>query len=56
MDVIRIATRNGAGRLGEIGKELETAEVGKLADLVVLEADPTVEIGNARKVNRVSPN
>jgi imidazolonepropionase-like amidohydrolase len=44
LDVIRWATRNGAllqGRLHELG----TIEVGKLADLLVVEGDPSRDLG-----------
>jgi hypothetical protein len=51
-DVLRIATRNGAEGLG-ILKETGTIEVGKAADLVVLEADPLASISNTRKIERV---
>ena len=30
-----------------------TIEPGKLADLVILDADPTADIRNARKINKV---
>ncbi|NNL84371.1 MAG: amidohydrolase family protein, partial [Myxococcales bacterium] len=43
LDVIRWATRNGAllqGRLHELG----TIEVGKLADLLVVEGDPSRDL------------
>jgi imidazolonepropionase-like amidohydrolase len=52
LDVIRIATRNGAEALG-IGKEAGTIEQGKRADLVVLSADPLASISHTRKVERV---
>jgi imidazolonepropionase-like amidohydrolase len=48
-DVIRMATRNAALGLGRIS-ELGTVEVGKRADLVVLEADPLADIRNTRRV------
>ena len=52
LDVIRIATRNGAlglGRLSEFG----TVEPGKRADLVVLDADPIADIRNTRRISGV---
>ena len=52
LDVIRMATRNGADALG-ILNEAGTIEVGKSADLVVLTADPLVAITNTRKIERV---
>ena len=50
-DVLRMATRNGARALG-LSSELGTIEPGKGADFVVLSADPLVDIGNARRVDR----
>jgi hypothetical protein len=50
--VLRIATRNGAEALGILG-ETGTVEVGKRADLVVLEADPLVDIANTRRIRYV---
>jgi imidazolonepropionase-like amidohydrolase len=47
--VLTAATRNGAlamGRLNDFG----TVERGKIADLVVLDADPTADIRNVRRV------
>ena len=49
---IRIATLNGATYLG-IAHELGTVEAGKLADLVVLEGDPTSDITAVRNVRLV---
>ena len=48
-DVIVIATRGGARFLGK-EDELGTVETGKYADLVLLNADPTADIGNARDI------
>ena len=36
--------------------DLGTIEVGKLADMVVVDGDPLVDIMNARKVKRVIKN
>lgn len=52
MEVIAAATRNGAlamGRLDEFG----TVESGKVADLVVLDADPLSDITNLRRIRAV---
>jgi imidazolonepropionase-like amidohydrolase len=46
------ATRNGARALG-LSERYGTIEKGKIADLVVLDADPTVAIGNTRRVQMV---
>jgi imidazolonepropionase-like amidohydrolase len=52
LDVLRIATRNGAEALG-ILRDVGTIEAGKRADLVVLSADPLNSISNTRKIERV---
>jgi imidazolonepropionase-like amidohydrolase len=49
VEVLRMATRNGAEGLG-IGHEVGTVEVGKRADLVVLEGDPAADIANTRRI------
>jgi imidazolonepropionase-like amidohydrolase len=49
---ISAATLNGAKALGQ-ETELGTIERGKLADLVVLSADPTADIRNAERIERV---
>lgn len=54
-DIITIATRNGAIFLGK-ENELGTIEVGKLADMVLLTADPTVDINNAKQIHMVIKN
>jgi imidazolonepropionase-like amidohydrolase len=43
LDVLRWATRNGAEMLG-MGDQLGTVEVGKLADLLVVDGDPSTDI------------
>ncbi len=55
IDIITIATRNGAIFLGKENK-LGTIEVGKLADMVLLTADPTVDINNAKQIHMVIKN
>ncbi len=54
-DVIVIATRNAARALGR-QESLGTIEAGKLADLVLLKADPTRDINNAKLVDTVIKN
>jgi imidazolonepropionase-like amidohydrolase len=52
LDVLRIATRNGARSLG-IESEVGSISVGKIADLVVLDADPVADINNTRRIDWV---
>ena len=51
-DVLVIATRNGAVAL-DLLDELGTVEVGKLADLVILDADPLEDIRNTERIHLV---
>jgi len=51
-DVIRIATLNAAIFLGK-EDELGSIEIGKLADLVLLNADPTVDITHVKQIAMV---
>jgi imidazolonepropionase-like amidohydrolase len=48
-DVLRIGTSNGARALG-VADRLGTVQQGKLADLVVLSADPLADIANTRRI------
>lgn len=50
--VLIAATRSGAEALG-LDKEMGTLEAGKVANLLVLEADPRTNILNTRKIARV---
>jgi imidazolonepropionase-like amidohydrolase len=52
LTVLRMATRNGAEALG-ILDQVGTVEPGKVADLVLLDADPSAAIGNTRKIRWV---
>src|SRR5262249_35627668 len=51
-EIIVSATRNAAAVMGR-DKDLGTLQTGKLADLLILDADPQIDIKNARKINRV---
>jgi imidazolonepropionase-like amidohydrolase len=55
MEVLQAATSSSARLLG-LDTDLGTVEVGKLADLVLLEADPLQDINNTRRVNAVVIN
>ena len=52
VDALQAATMNNAAILGQ-EKNLGSIEPGKLADLVILNADPTNEIKNTREIYRV---
>jgi imidazolonepropionase-like amidohydrolase len=52
LEVITAATRNGARVLG-IEKDYGTLEIGKVADLVVLSANPAADIRNTQAVEYV---
>ncbi len=52
MDVLVAATKIGARAMGR-EDELGTVEEGKLADLILLDADPTQDIANAHRVRWV---
>ncbi|MFN7142946.1 MAG: amidohydrolase family protein, partial [Myxococcota bacterium] len=55
MEALRAATIGGATYLG-LDRELGSVEVGKLADLVVLEADPREDVRNSVKIGFVVKN
>lgn len=44
IDVMRWATRNGAAAMGRRGDELGSIEVGKRADLILVDGDPTTDV------------
>jgi imidazolonepropionase-like amidohydrolase len=50
-DALRAATINAARMIGR-DKDLGTIEAGKLADLVILDADPLADIRNVARVHR----
>ncbi len=52
LQAITAGTKNGAIAC-KLQKDLGTIEVGKLADMVVLDADPVADIHNIRKINRI---
>src|SRR5260221_345379 len=49
LDAIKVATWNGAVALGK-EKEIGSVEVGKEADLIVIDGDPSKNISDIRKV------
>ena len=55
LDALRTATINPAKFLGN-EKEIGTIEKGKLADLVLLDANPLENISNTRRINAVVVN
>ena len=55
LDVLRIATLNAAKFLGK-EDQMGTVEEGKLADLVLLNADPSADINNAKNIHVVIKN
>jgi len=52
MQALQTATRNPAVFLGRLA-EMGTVEKGKLADLVLLDANPLEDIGNTRRIRAV---
>ena len=52
MDALIAATRNGAMAAGRL-REFGTVEAGKVADLLLLDADPLADIRNIRKLAMV---
>ncbi|MGI8601271.1 MAG: amidohydrolase family protein [Chitinophagaceae bacterium] len=54
-EALRTVTMNPAIFLNK-QKQLGTVDVGKLADLVLLDANPLEDISNTRKINAVVAN
>jgi hypothetical protein len=52
MEILTAATRGGARVMGRTG-ELGTVEKGKLADFLLLDADPLADISHLRRIHRV---
>lgn len=52
MDILVAATRRGAEAYG-LGKQVGTVEAGKIADLLVVDADPLQDIANLRKIRAI---
>ena len=55
MEAIRSATMHGAAQLG-MGADIGSLEVGKLADILVLEANPLENIRNTDSISHVMIN
>ena len=54
MQAIVAATATGAGQVPPVGEaDFGTLEAGKVADLVVLNADPLVDIRNTLEIDQV---
>jgi imidazolonepropionase-like amidohydrolase len=55
LQVLRSATVGGSMAMG-MRREIGTIEPGKLADLVVLDADPLADVANTSRIHRVIKN
>jgi imidazolonepropionase-like amidohydrolase len=55
MDVLRAATLHGAEAIG-YAQDLGSIEPGKLADFVVLDKDPLMDIHNSTSIHYVMKN
>ena len=52
MEILTAATRNGAAAY-DLDDEIGTIEVGKVADLLILKADPLEDVANLRRIQHV---
>ncbi len=52
MEVLVASTHGGARAMG-LEKEIGTIENGKIADLLIVNADPTADVANLRKLRAV---
>ena len=52
LDVVKIATRNGADAIGVLNK-VGTIEGGKEADMIILTENPAINISNTKKIEEV---
>ncbi len=50
LQVLRSATVGGAQAMG-MSREIGTVEAGKLADLVILDADPLADVANVSRIH-----
>src|SRR5215212_3325119 len=55
LEAVQGATRNTAEAVG-LGDDVGTIEIGKLADLVLLDADPLADITNTTRIAAVVAN
>ena len=55
LSALRAATLNGAKALG-LDKDIGSLENGKLADMIVLDADPLADIKNTQTIRYVMVN
>ena len=51
-DIIVMATKNGASTMGRLD-DFGTLEKGKMADLIILEEDPSKDVANMRSITHV---